>query len=252
MELHRNLNDVCCWLGKSFVGQIHISEVMRRLSKGACWQIYTPWWCLSVTRGTAFHWRKGHLVKMLVATVRTEGALVWHVLQAFYGADEGHKGWLDQEDFKVATIMLLGFKPSKVMNQIFAPVRSPQQFSVITARCSSLVTSGCFQCYNLVFQVEVEEIFSKFVGSEDTRIGIQRKRSTQGLTEQDCLSVSSSRLICVDFFRHECRWFCACDGDQNAKFWRRRTNTTDFSRLWFSVWVQLWSFWNAALHLLNF
>ena len=36
------------------------------------------------------------------------------ILQAFYEADDGQKGWLSAEDYKVGVVMLLGYKPSKV------------------------------------------------------------------------------------------------------------------------------------------
>ena len=36
------------------------------------------------------------------------------ITQAFYEADDGQKGWLSAEDYKVGVVMLLGYKPSKV------------------------------------------------------------------------------------------------------------------------------------------
>ena len=36
------------------------------------------------------------------------------ITQAFYEADDGQKGWLSAEDYKVGMVMLMGYKPSKV------------------------------------------------------------------------------------------------------------------------------------------
>ncbi|XP_053233291.1 EF-hand calcium-binding domain-containing protein 11 isoform X7 [Podarcis raffonei] len=48
-------------------------------------------------------------------------------VKAFEACDEDHKGYLNREDYKVAVVMLFGYKPSKVeVDSVMASVKQNQ------------------------------------------------------------------------------------------------------------------------------
>uniref|UniRef100_A0A8D2LP73 EF-hand calcium binding domain 11 n=1 Tax=Varanus komodoensis TaxID=61221 RepID=A0A8D2LP73_VARKO len=79
--------------------------------------------------------------------------------QAFEASDEGNKGYLSREDYKVAVVMLFGYKPSKVeVDSIMASVMQSQPGLSLEKFLNVMSTKKAARFYHN----EVRQLFTAF------------------------------------------------------------------------------------------
>ncbi|XP_028573673.1 EF-hand calcium-binding domain-containing protein 11 isoform X2 [Podarcis muralis] len=80
-------------------------------------------------------------------------------LKAFEACDEDHKGYLNREDYKVAVVMLFGYKPSKVeVDSVMASVKQNQSGVSLEEFLNLMSTKKAAHFY----QSEVRQLFTAF------------------------------------------------------------------------------------------
>ncbi|XP_053233257.1 EF-hand calcium-binding domain-containing protein 11 isoform X3 [Podarcis raffonei] len=80
-------------------------------------------------------------------------------VKAFEACDEDHKGYLNREDYKVAVVMLFGYKPSKVeVDSVMASVKQNQSGVSLEEFLNLMSTKKAAHFY----QSEVRQLFTAF------------------------------------------------------------------------------------------
>ncbi|XP_044292810.1 EF-hand calcium-binding domain-containing protein 11 isoform X2 [Varanus komodoensis] len=80
-------------------------------------------------------------------------------IKAFEASDEGNKGYLSREDYKVAVVMLFGYKPSKVeVDSIMASVMQSQPGLSLEKFLNVMSTKKAARFYHN----EVRQLFTAF------------------------------------------------------------------------------------------
>ncbi|TPX69960.1 hypothetical protein SpCBS45565_g02074 [Spizellomyces sp. 'palustris'] len=106
--------------------------------------------------------------------------------QVFRRADKGHKGWLSRDDFKVAMVGLLGYKPSKfeierARNNVNFEKHEMtlERFISLRRNCSSAdldeTIRQCFLtadigCHGYISRSDLHSIFSQVAPSVPTHV----------------------------------------------------------------------------------
>uniref|UniRef100_A0ACB8G4X3 Uncharacterized protein n=1 Tax=Sphaerodactylus townsendi TaxID=933632 RepID=A0ACB8G4X3_9SAUR len=128
-------------------------------------------------------------------------------VMAFEACDEGNKGYLSREDYKVAVVMLFGYKPSKM--EADSVMASVQQNQLDSMACPDQPQEGCHLAQGMR-AASPEALTESPIGvSLDAFLSLMRTKKTSQLYHSEARHLFTA-------FDMQCKGFLSLDDFKKA------------------------------------